>query len=72
MDLARQIDHMTISDKLQAMELLWDELCQTPEKVPSPGWHEEILLEREKGVEQGTTKFSKWASAKEKIRASVK
>jgi hypothetical protein len=67
-----QIDKMTVSEKLQAMELIWDDLCRTPEQIPSPGWHEEILHAREERILQGDARFSDWPEAKEKIRSSVK
>ncbi len=66
------IDKMTVSDKLQVMELLWDDLCRTPEQVPSPEWHEKTLQERQKRIDKGTSKFSNWSEAKENIRNSVK
>ncbi|OGQ98733.1 MAG: hypothetical protein A2521_13000 [Deltaproteobacteria bacterium RIFOXYD12_FULL_57_12] len=72
MQSALPIDKMTVSDKLQLMELLWDDLCRTPEQVPSPGWHEKILQERAKRTTEGTAKFSNWSEAKENIRNSVK
>jgi hypothetical protein len=41
------LDEMTTEDKLEAMELLWDDLCQRPDEVPSPSWHEAVLKSRE-------------------------
>ncbi|MFO7607299.1 MAG: addiction module protein [Desulfurivibrionaceae bacterium] len=72
MNIASQIGKMTLADKLQAMELLWEGLCRIPEQVPSPEWHQSVLDEREKGVAQGTSEFLDWQEAKEKIRSAVK
>lgn len=72
MQLALPIDKMTVSDKLEVMELLWDDLCRTPEQVPSPEWHKKTLLERAKRITEGSAKFSTWSEAKENIRNSIK
>ncbi len=63
---------MTIFDKLHAMEQIWDDLCRNPENVPSPNWHSNILQAREGRVKAGSSQFTDWAEAKEKIRNSVK
>lgn len=72
MEFGIPLDEMTISEKLHAMERIWDDLCRSPENVPSPDWHGEILQAREERVQQGSAKFIDLAEAKEKIRASVK
>jgi putative addiction module component (TIGR02574 family) len=33
--------------RLDLIEALWDSLTATPESVPTPEWHREVLLERE-------------------------
>jgi hypothetical protein len=47
MKLVLPLDKMTITDKLQALEQIWDDLCRNQEQIPSPDWHEEILHARE-------------------------
>ena len=39
---------MTTEEKLQAMELLWDDICRNAPDFSSPAWHGDILQEREK------------------------
>ena len=58
------IDQMTIEEKLQTMEALWNDLCQHEEAVPVHDWQKEILDERERMVERGESKFSGWEDAK--------
>ncbi|MCF8078844.1 MAG: addiction module protein [Desulfobacterales bacterium] len=59
MDFVIPLDEMTSEDKLAAMERLWEDLCRNPESVPSPTWHEDVLLAREKQVQEGRAKFFK-------------
>ena len=66
------LDNMTTEDKLAAMEQLWENLCRNPESIPSPSWHNDILIEREARVTEGKASFSDFELAKDRIRASIK
>jgi hypothetical protein len=37
---------MSMSERLQAMELLWRSFSGSEDEVPSPDWHGEVLSER--------------------------
>ncbi len=41
---------LSIEDKLKLMELIWSDLLKTEEEIPSPEWHKEEFLVREKRV----------------------
>ena len=62
---------MTTGEKLQAMELLWDDICRNVPDLSSPAWHGEILAEREKKVKEGDEKFLDWKAVKDGIRNSI-
>ena len=62
------VSRLTFPQKLKLMEELWADLSQSPERVPVPEWHREVLAEREKLVRQGKAKFSDWAEAKQRLR----
>ena len=57
MDIALPLHEMTTADKLSVMERLWDDLCREPENLPSPAWHEEVLADRQRQIEEGKAKF---------------
>ena len=71
MNFVIPLDEMTTEDKLAAMERLWEDLCRNPESVPSPVWHEDVLLAREKQVQEGRAKFSPFDEVKDRIRKST-
>ena len=71
MTIMIQLEHLSIEDKIRAMEYLWDDLCRRAE-VSSPTWHNEVLLERERDVLAGNAKFIDWNIAKEEIRDSLR
>lgn len=62
------LDKMTVEEKLQVMEELWDDLSDRAEGVPSPSWHGEVLAEREQAVERGEALSEEWEAANSKIR----
>ena len=62
------LDEMSVSEKLSAMETLWDDLCRRAENIPSPAWHEEVLSKRETLVKEGKAQFSDLNAAKHRIR----
>lgn len=64
------LNEMTIVDKLEAMERLWEDLCRSPEALPSPAWHEDVLSSREKRVQEGRARFSTLADVKDRLRKS--
>ena len=71
MEYALPLDEMTTADKLRALEQLWNDLCRTPESIPSPSWHADVLQAREKRIREGSSHFTDWSEAKQKIRDSV-
>lgn len=52
-----QLDQMSVEEKIQTMELLWDSLSQAPADLESPDWHREILEERRRKVDAGEAVF---------------
>ena len=54
---AIEIQQMSTTERLQAMEALWDSLTQSPSELESPDWHKSILAERRQKIEDGTAEF---------------
>ena len=61
------LDEMTVEDKLQTMEALWESLSADPATIESPAWHEEELRERERKIASGEARFIDWEKAKANI-----
>ncbi|MBN2218118.1 MAG: addiction module protein [Pirellulales bacterium] len=57
MEFALPLDRMTVADKLRVMEVLWDDLARNPDQIQSPPWHEEVLDERRRQIEEGRAKY---------------
>jgi len=66
------LEKMTTEEKIQIMEAIWDDLSKRAESIPSPSWHNHILLERENGIKNGDEELVDWESAKKTIRNNIR
>ena len=65
------LEKMSVEEKLQAMESLWDDLCSKAAGVLSPAWHEDVLAERDAMQKRGDDEFEDWDAAKRTIRTKI-
>ena len=65
------LNDMTVSEKLQLMETLWEDLSRNPDAPECPEWHRDVLEERERRIASGEARFSDWEEAKADIRKRV-
>ena len=72
MQVSIPLDKMTTEEKLQALEEIWVDLQKTPDDVPSPSWHEDVLRAREDRIKEGRAEFKDWTDAKRDIRKQTK
>ena len=61
------IERMSVTERLQAMELLWRSMARTPEKVASPKWHKQILDQRMAKVAAGQGEFLTLSQLKKRL-----
>lgn len=58
MTVTLPLDQMTAEEKLQLIDILWESLDrESPNEIPLPEWHREILREREKLMEASEEHF---------------
>jgi len=65
---AADIEQMSVEERLQTMELLWASLARTPDAVPSPHWHEEVLAARLAKIQRGDDEFLTVNELKERLQ----
>ena len=63
---------MTVPEKLDVIERVWESLRSDEEKFESPAWHRDVLEARKKLHAEGKARFSPWSEAKERIRRRVR
>ena len=67
MSLDIQLDSMSVAEKVQLLESVWQSLCGCPGDVQSPEWHREVLEERSRRLEDGRATISAWTDAKVRL-----
>lgn len=59
---------MNVTERTQAMEMLWDSLLKEEQEIDSPSWHTDILQERARKIEKGEAIFISLNELKESLR----
>ena len=63
-----EIHQLPLSEKLQIMEAIWDDLRATAEKSPVLEWHKELLDARDAAVANGREQVLDWDDVKPTLR----
>ena len=71
MPITLPLNEMSVSEKLQIMEALWEDLSRRSDVLESPEWHRDALEERERRIASGEATFTDWEQAKADIRKRV-
>ncbi|MCG2601113.1 MAG: addiction module protein [Achromobacter sp.] len=71
MTISLPLDEMTVEEKLQLMEAIWDDLSRHADEMEPPAWHGKVLKELEAAIERGDETFEDWETAKRRIRDSL-
>ncbi|MEI6082163.1 MAG: addiction module protein [Verrucomicrobiota bacterium] len=63
-----EIESMTVTERLQAIELLWTSVSQIETQVASPAWHGDVLDARRKKVEAGQGAFLSLSELRKRLQ----
>jgi glutamate synthase domain-containing protein 2 len=64
-----EVSHLTLREKFQVMESLWEDLRHHVERLQIPQSHQNILDTRRQKVDSGACKLRQWDEAKHDIGA---
>lgn len=70
--MATSLQNMSLEEKLQTMELLWDDLRANAGDTLSPAWHGDELARREAALARGGDAAEDWDAARRRIRDAVR
>ena len=65
------LERMSIAEKFEVIDIVWDDLRKNAGSIPIPEWHREILASRRKAFERGEIGYTDWETAKKEIRDRV-
>ena len=63
-----RVASMTQEEKLRAMDVLWSSIVSSSGAYEPPAWHEAVLRERRRRVEEGEETFIPWEEAKRQLQ----
>jgi putative addiction module component (TIGR02574 family) len=52
-----EIERMSIAERLETIEEIWQSLYHNSDQVPSPDWHKDVLADRKARAERGESNF---------------
>jgi len=65
--LSPGFDELSVDEKIDYLQSLWDRIAATPEAVPVPDWHREIIDERLKDLEANPEAGDSWEAVHERL-----
>ena len=65
-----QIERVSVTERLQAMDQLWDSLTREGDEIPSPDWHRDVLADRKARAQQGEAKFLTLDQLRSRLRST--
>ena len=65
-----EIERMSVTERLQVMDQLWDFLTRDGDEVPSPAWHQDVLADRKARAQRGEAKFLALDQLRSHLRSS--
>jgi putative addiction module component (TIGR02574 family) len=63
-----QFENLNFAEKLQMLEILWNEIAESPESLPVHEWQKEELDQRMKNYAANPDSGISWDEAKKRIR----
>ena len=61
-------DQLTVEEQIDYVQLLWERITATPDQVPVPDWHREVLDERLKDLEVNPEAGESWDVVRDRLR----
>jgi len=65
-------DDLSVDEQIEYVQSLWNRIAASPEQVPIPEWHREILDERVKDYEANPNAGESWDVVRERLRDKLR
>ncbi len=64
-------DELPVEEKVDYVESLWDRVAASPDALPVPEWHRDILEARVKDHEADPDRGESWESVRDRLQAKL-
>jgi putative addiction module component (TIGR02574 family) len=65
-----ELERMSVTERLRAMDQLWDSLNRSGDEIPSPDWHQDVLADRKARAQRGEAKFLTLDQLRSRLQSS--
>ena len=65
-----ELERMSVTKRLQAMDQLWDSLNRRGDEIPSRDWDQDVLADRKARAQRGEAKFLTLDQLRSRLRSS--
>lgn len=65
-------DDLAVDDRIAYVQALWNRIAFTPEQVPVPEWHREVLDEHVKDYEANPDAGARWDIVRDRLREDLR
>jgi putative addiction module component (TIGR02574 family) len=63
---------LTVEEQIDYVQSLWDRIAATPDQIPVPDWHREVLDERLKGYDANPDAGESWDVVRDRLRDNLR
>jgi len=65
-------DELSLEEKLDYLEALWDRIASRPEQIPVPDWHRKVLADRLAAYRAGKGTSRPWSEFRDEMRSLLR
>jgi hypothetical protein len=65
------IEKMSLSQKMDVIQRVWDSMVQKDAPAISPAWHRDVLMQRRASIKSGEKKMLPLAEFKKRLRVCL-
>jgi len=65
-------DELSVEEKIDYVQSLWERIVATPEQVPVPDWHLRVLDERLEAYRTEPEQGKTWEQVREEVRRRLR
>jgi putative addiction module component (TIGR02574 family) len=65
-------DDLTVSEQIDYVQALWDRIVASPEQIPVPEWHQQIIQERLEAYRGNPSAGRAWSDVRADIENKLR
>ena len=64
-------DDLSVDEKIDYLQSLWDRITASPEAIPVPDWHRDVIDERLKDLEANPDAGESWEVVQDRLHKKL-